>query len=304
VTKPTLSILIPTHNRAHTLPRLLASIEAQIRPDVEIIIADNASDDDTAACVKAFIAKHVSHSSQWRYLRSSRNLGFDTNLLRCVSCAEGGVGWFVGSDDWLYHGALARVLDSISKAPGAIIVGNTCDHKVTGELVGDSASTSWPDQTPFFFDIAGSVSRYLEGVRSVRGAFGFISNFAFPISAWPMDAERWVGTGYAHMLAAWAMALSGTPLFIRDRIFVNATIGHPERRDAETAEGVRIDTEAVRQLLALLPCARDRNALRAVWGAEYPEWRVASLEQRCHGQPAWLFTRAGLENILQLREHE
>ena len=45
--KPTLSIVIATHNRAKFLPELLHSLESQLTNEIEVIIVDDASQDNT-----------------------------------------------------------------------------------------------------------------------------------------------------------------------------------------------------------------------------------------------------------------
>ncbi|HWB66810.1 MAG TPA: glycosyltransferase [Mycobacteriales bacterium] len=45
---PAVCVVVPTHNRAHLLPRLVAALEAQVgAPPFEAIIVDDASTDDT-----------------------------------------------------------------------------------------------------------------------------------------------------------------------------------------------------------------------------------------------------------------
>jgi glycosyltransferase involved in cell wall biosynthesis len=60
-TKPLLSICIPTYNRAEYLDKSIASIIRQKefhRGDVELVIADNASDDNTEEVVKKYQEKY------------------------------------------------------------------------------------------------------------------------------------------------------------------------------------------------------------------------------------------------------
>jgi glycosyltransferase involved in cell wall biosynthesis len=45
------SIVVPTRNRAQRLRALLASMAEQDGPEFEVIVADNASSDDTLAAV-------------------------------------------------------------------------------------------------------------------------------------------------------------------------------------------------------------------------------------------------------------
>jgi glycosyltransferase involved in cell wall biosynthesis len=50
---PLLTIVIPTLNRAALLRRAIASALAQTRPDVEVLVSDNGSRDDTPAVIEA-----------------------------------------------------------------------------------------------------------------------------------------------------------------------------------------------------------------------------------------------------------
>ena len=48
---PTVSVVIPAYNRADVLPRALDSVFAQDFDDLEIIVVDDASTDNTAEVV-------------------------------------------------------------------------------------------------------------------------------------------------------------------------------------------------------------------------------------------------------------
>jgi len=51
--QPMLTILTPTFDRRHTLPRLYDSLCAQARHDFEWLVVDDGSTDDTAQWVRA-----------------------------------------------------------------------------------------------------------------------------------------------------------------------------------------------------------------------------------------------------------
>jgi len=59
---PVLSVIIPVRNHARPLRRLLARLQTQRKPrnwDVEMIAVDNASQDDTAAVIRASSARYL-----------------------------------------------------------------------------------------------------------------------------------------------------------------------------------------------------------------------------------------------------
>lgn len=119
-----LSICIPTYNRAPELRQLLSSIAAQLghTVDLEIVVSDNASTDDTLQMVAEFTAAGM----PIHYHRSPENVGFDRNILRVVDLAAGEFCWLFGSDDLMEPGALAAVEDGLRRYPNisAVSVGS------------------------------------------------------------------------------------------------------------------------------------------------------------------------------------
>lgn len=112
---PTISICIPTYNRAGMLAELLDSIIAQgLEDEVEVVVSDDASPDDTAAVAEGYKNK-IKH---YTLLCQPLNLGLDANFLAVVAAARGEYIWLMGDDDRLEPGGLARVLDAIRRWPG------------------------------------------------------------------------------------------------------------------------------------------------------------------------------------------
>ena len=108
-----ISVIIPTYNRAACLAEALASVAAQTYRPIEVIVADDGSDDDTASVVEQFCKSTESADFAVRYLRqenqgapSARNLG--------LANARGDYIQFFDSDDELLPHKLssqAQVLD-------------------------------------------------------------------------------------------------------------------------------------------------------------------------------------------------
>ena len=67
--EPLLTVAIPTFNSAHFLPDAVASIMRQGLDDFEILIVDNASEDNTEEVVRSFENRRI------RYIRNPSNLG-------------------------------------------------------------------------------------------------------------------------------------------------------------------------------------------------------------------------------------
>ena len=118
---PILSICIPTWNRCNflkcSLERLLSQIK-EIQPaDLEIIVSDNASEDETALVVKDFIERGLPIS----YNRNMENLGADGNFLKCMQIAKGKYIFLVGDDDYFRPGALHYIVETIKKGDYGLV---------------------------------------------------------------------------------------------------------------------------------------------------------------------------------------
>jgi len=113
-TKPSLSICIPTYNRSGYLAELLDSIIAQNLPEIEVVISDDASPDDTKAVAASYEAKF----KKFRYIQHPENIGLDRNFLAVIAAATGDYVWLMGDDDRLEPGGAQRVLDAFERWPG------------------------------------------------------------------------------------------------------------------------------------------------------------------------------------------
>ncbi len=96
VTPLPISVLIPAYNRAHLLPRALASVRAQQpRPPAEVIVVDDGSKDETANVAEKLGAKVIQHPRN-RGLAAARNTGLQ-------AASSSWVAFLDSDDEWLPH---------------------------------------------------------------------------------------------------------------------------------------------------------------------------------------------------------
>ncbi len=88
---PTVSVIIPTYNRASLLPETVASILNQTQPPLEVLVVDDGSTDDTAAVCATF-------PDTVRYIRQN-NAGVSAARNRGTCEAKGEWIAFADSDD-------------------------------------------------------------------------------------------------------------------------------------------------------------------------------------------------------------
>ena len=90
---PRVTVAIPTFNRPLMLKACVTRLLAQVGPEVEILVCDDASVDETASVLAAF-----SHP-QLRVSRNPRNLGLFGNFNQCVALAAGEFVMVLSDDD-------------------------------------------------------------------------------------------------------------------------------------------------------------------------------------------------------------
>jgi glycosyltransferase involved in cell wall biosynthesis len=105
---------IPTHNRGDLLERALRSVLCQSYSDFEIIVADDASSDDTPQRMRKFDDPRIV------YLRSEVNLGIAPNTNRCLEHATGELLLILNDDDELEPEALEKLSRPFRQPTGSI----------------------------------------------------------------------------------------------------------------------------------------------------------------------------------------
>ncbi|PTR30036.1 glycosyl transferase family 2 [Luteibacter sp. OK325] len=96
---PLVSVYIPTRNRSALLRRAVDSVLAQTYPEIEVLICDEASTDDTADVVAGYASRYP---GKFTYLRNDTPQGACRARNRCI---EEAVGTYVTGldDDDLFH---------------------------------------------------------------------------------------------------------------------------------------------------------------------------------------------------------
>jgi len=111
-----LTIAFITYNRrqylAESLPRVLAQVGNLAQ--VEVLVSDNASTDDT----RAFVQEMQKMYKELRYHCNEKNVGAEGNIHRAMQASRGEYVLIAGDDDYFCDGALHVLLDTIKKNRG------------------------------------------------------------------------------------------------------------------------------------------------------------------------------------------
>lgn len=132
---PLVSVLVPTHNHAAFIGETLDSVLAQDYPSFEVIVGDDASTDGTADVAAQYERRHP---DRVRLMRAERNLGIAANFTRLMEAMSGTYYAWLGGDDLMLPGKLAKQVALMEANPDA--AGSVHDAEVfvsdTGEVLG------------------------------------------------------------------------------------------------------------------------------------------------------------------------
>lgn len=103
------TIAIPTYNRAGSyLPQALKSALVQTYPNIEVIVSDNCSTDDTESLVASFDNPRV------RYIRHPNNMGPVKNFAFCLEQARGKYFLLLHDDDLIDPDFIETCINAVS----------------------------------------------------------------------------------------------------------------------------------------------------------------------------------------------
>lgn len=116
--KKTLTIAIPTYNRAQLLNKQLAWAVNAVRGlenDCEIFVSNNCSTDDTARVIETWAGK-CSHAD-FCVFHQSENVGAIRNIAHCIHASVAEHIWVLSDDDTVFDKTLPYILQELKAAP-------------------------------------------------------------------------------------------------------------------------------------------------------------------------------------------
>jgi len=175
-----LSICIPTYNFGEFIGQTLDSIVPQLSSEVEVIVLDGGSTDETAEAVAA----RRSECKQLSYLKQDFRGGIDRDIEKAVSFAQGEYCWLFSADDIMLPDAIEKVLEAIKSCNDVYI----CEHDLCNLTMEPIC------EYPPFYNIShaeffnlGDISqreRYFRLARTSEAFFSFMSGPIFRKDIW------------------------------------------------------------------------------------------------------------------------
>lgn len=123
---PLVSVAIPSYCGAKTIEASIESVLRQTLEDLELIIVDDGSSDDTAAIIARYKDPRI------RFYRNAQNLGPAANWNRCLSLARGKYFKLLPQDDVLRSDCLENQATILEDDPGEEVSLVFCARTIIG----------------------------------------------------------------------------------------------------------------------------------------------------------------------------
>lgn len=116
---PLVSIVITSYNRAHFIEKAIQSALIQDYPNLEIVISDNCSTDDSEKLIKRY-----TNDARVKYFKNASNIGMIPNFIKATNeYAKGKYISFISSDDYLINDSfISEAIKKIKKHPSITVV--------------------------------------------------------------------------------------------------------------------------------------------------------------------------------------
>lgn len=186
---PRLSVCIATRNRADFIGETLESIIRQCPPEVDIVVLDGASTDNTGVVVSRLQRSFPA----LRYERQDKNGGVDRDYDAAVALAKGDYCWLMSDDDLLKPGAVEAVLRAMNGGHDLVIVNSELDNF-------DFSKVLDGNRLRFSQDRVYAPSDFNRLFEETSGYLGYIGAVVVRRSLWlSRDRESFFGSCFIHV---------------------------------------------------------------------------------------------------------
>lgn len=263
-----LSILIPTYNRSKSLKKTLTALVGQVEKitsdEVELIVSDNDSTDDTKSVVEAFIDEFK--SVRLIYFKNVKNIGFDANVNEAISHASGEYSWLLSDDDEILDSAVQVVISNLRRYGGSNLRFAFINYSI------HQCGVDMPS------GYEGVLTKLIDGrdlFSEVKLINTFVSSNIFRTECWRgVEVNKYFGSLWVHVFAAREVLKIGKALIIGEPQIRMMQPGLLEsrREKKDSAEYLDYYTDAHFKLC---------NFVRSLTSHGYSDATVDTLSRHC-----------------------
>ncbi len=144
MSNPLISILIANYNNGKYIVETLESAISQTYKNIEIIIVDDCSSDNSLEIVKNYIETHLDYDI--RLYKNNHNYGCGRTKRKCVDIAMGAYFAFLDPEDTIRKDAVEILFNEHLSIDNLSIVYST--HYLCNEKLEIQSTATWPGKIP------------------------------------------------------------------------------------------------------------------------------------------------------------
>ena len=154
---PLVSIGVPVYNGEKLISRALSALIEQDYANIEIIISDNGSTDNTQKICKEFAEK----DTRVRYYRSDKNLGSSWNFNRVFELSNGKYFMWAAHDDLRKISFVKSCVEKLEQSPESVL----CQAK-TAVFIEHKPNSVYTASLDSFSGLTDPIQRYRETLKN------------------------------------------------------------------------------------------------------------------------------------------
>ncbi|MDD2801513.1 MAG: glycosyltransferase family 2 protein [Methylococcales bacterium] len=218
---PKISVITPTFNQGAFIEKTINSVLSQNYPNLEFIVIDGGSTDNTVEIIK----KYEKHLTYWV---SERDRGQSHAINKGMALASGDLLTWLNSDDWFTSGALQKFADVFSQYPDA------------GMIVGAGQAIDQTGKSIYYKEPTNPIT--LETLYEwFDGGFFVQSSGIFSREAWircgPLDENEHI----AMDLDLWLKIARAGYLFVPHKELLSEVLIHPDAKTTAFESLMRVE---------------------------------------------------------------
>jgi abequosyltransferase len=213
-----LSVCIPTYNFGPYIGETLESVLSQLTADVEVVVLDSGSTDQTTQVVSDLQSRHVG----LRYERTATPCGIDLDLARVVELSRGRYCWLFSADDVMAAGSISRVLKMLESEHDVYVVQHSNETIAMQPLEPRHPVLRSDTERSFELSDIGQLRDYFERAETTEAFFSFMGGLIIRRGAWDRGTlnQSFVGSCWAHVVRLFEACDGGLRLLYVPRVML------------------------------------------------------------------------------------
>lgn len=134
-----ISIIIPVYNAEKTIERCVESVEANVFKEIEVILIDDCSKDNSWELCKKLADRY----ENIKCIRNEENKGVSYTRNQGIKIASQEYTMFIDSDDWIEKNYFSEFMSVIEAKKHALVICGYVNHDET--VNGTTSTTKWDE---------------------------------------------------------------------------------------------------------------------------------------------------------------